>query len=196
MTLVLSMSVKAQMYYSCVHDDTSEDIYLSMNKKSLVEKEEIEKYSGWTQFLNKKWVVSGRALVKLTGSDGDASKLYIEVLPKEVEYKDGLVTLWCQIDQYGDGKYSEDYYSLKIERTENYTFQEWGCWKSMNKKPGSSYSPSSRSSAYTTSPKQKRTTTTPRTSTSSRRYIRGPRGGCYYLTASGKKQYVDRSLCN
>jgi len=27
-------------------------------------------------------------------------------------------------------------------------------------------------------------------------YIRGPRGGCYYLSASGRKQYVDRSLCN
>lgn len=27
-------------------------------------------------------------------------------------------------------------------------------------------------------------------------YIRGPRGGCYYITASGRKQYVDRSLCN
>jgi len=31
---------------------------------------------------------------------------------------------------------------------------------------------------------------------SSRGYIRGPRGGCYYYTASGRKQYVDRSLCN
>ena len=28
------------------------------------------------------------------------------------------------------------------------------------------------------------------------RYITGPRGGCYYLTASGNKEYVDRSLCN
>ncbi|QDK80883.1 hypothetical protein EXU85_20610 [Spirosoma sp. KCTC 42546] len=35
-----------------------------------------------------------------------------------------------------------------------------------------------------------------RVSTSSNYYIRGPRGGCYYLTASGRKQYVDRSLCN
>ncbi len=26
-------------------------------------------------------------------------------------------------------------------------------------------------------------------------YQRGPRGGCYYYTASGNKQYVDRSLC-
>ncbi|MVM36983.1 hypothetical protein GO730_03735 [Spirosoma sp. HMF3257] len=25
---------------------------------------------------------------------------------------------------------------------------------------------------------------------------RGPRGGCYYITGSGRKQYVDRSLCN
>lgn len=26
-------------------------------------------------------------------------------------------------------------------------------------------------------------------------YIRGPRGGCYYINGSGNKQYVDRSLC-
>lgn len=44
---------------------------------------------------------------------------------------------------------------------------------------------------------------TPRTSRSHARrsystyhvYIRGPRGGCYYITGSGNKQYVDRSLC-
>ena len=27
-------------------------------------------------------------------------------------------------------------------------------------------------------------------------YIRGPMGGCYYISASGSKRYVDRSLCN
>jgi len=27
-------------------------------------------------------------------------------------------------------------------------------------------------------------------------YIRGPRGGCYTITKSGNKRYVDRSLCN
>ena len=27
------------------------------------------------------------------------------------------------------------------------------------------------------------------------RYIRGPRGGCYTVSASGRKNYVDRSLC-
>lgn len=26
-------------------------------------------------------------------------------------------------------------------------------------------------------------------------YIRGPRGGCYTITRSGNKRYVDRSLC-
>lgn len=30
----------------------------------------------------------------------------------------------------------------------------------------------------------------------SRTYYTGPRGGCYYLSGSGKKVYVDRSLCN
>jgi Protein of unknown function (DUF4236) len=33
-------------------------------------------------------------------------------------------------------------------------------------------------------------------STSGHGYIRGPRGGCYYLSGSGRKVYVDRSLCN
>lgn len=31
---------------------------------------------------------------------------------------------------------------------------------------------------------------------SSNGYIRGPRGGCYYLSGSGRKVYVDRGLCN
>ena len=29
-----------------------------------------------------------------------------------------------------------------------------------------------------------------------RTYIRGPRGGCYYISPSGRKVYVDRSMCN
>ena len=29
-----------------------------------------------------------------------------------------------------------------------------------------------------------------------RKYYRGPRGGCYYYSASGKKVYVDHSYCN
>lgn len=33
-------------------------------------------------------------------------------------------------------------------------------------------------------------------SATGRTYIRGPRGGCYYLNSSGKKTYVDRGLCN
>ena len=31
--------------------------------------------------------------------------------------------------------------------------------------------------------------------TGARKYITGPRGGCYYVTASGRKQYVDHSMC-
>lgn len=30
---------------------------------------------------------------------------------------------------------------------------------------------------------------------SSRVYYTGKRGGCYYLNSSGRKEYVDRSLC-
>jgi hypothetical protein len=31
---------------------------------------------------------------------------------------------------------------------------------------------------------------------SSREYIRGPRGGCYYINSNGNKTYVDRSMCD
>ena len=30
----------------------------------------------------------------------------------------------------------------------------------------------------------------------SRTYLRGSRGGCYYLNSNGKKTYVERGLCN
>ena len=33
-------------------------------------------------------------------------------------------------------------------------------------------------------------------SNTGRVYIRGPRGGCYYISGSGSKVYVDRSVCN
>jgi hypothetical protein len=33
------------------------------------------------------------------------------------------------------------------------------------------------------------------TSTNSRNYITGPRGGCYYINANGNKVYVDHSYC-
>jgi hypothetical protein len=36
----------------------------------------------------------------------------------------------------------------------------------------------------------------PTRSTADRAYIRGPRGGCYYISGSGRKVYVDRSMCN
>lgn len=36
----------------------------------------------------------------------------------------------------------------------------------------------------------------PTRSTADKVYIRGPRGGCYYISGSGRKVYVDRGMCN
>ena len=36
----------------------------------------------------------------------------------------------------------------------------------------------------------------PPRSTANKIYIRGPRGGCYYISGSGRKVYVDRGMCN
>lgn len=51
---------------------------------------------------------------------------------------------------------------------------------------------STRSSSLPSEP----TTLPPVRRTESNGFIRGPRGGCYYLSGSGRKVYVDRGLCN
>ncbi|WP_159732466.1 hypothetical protein [Sphingobacterium sp. 18053] len=48
----------------------------------------------------------------------------------------------------------------------------------------------------TSSSPSPRRTNTSKSSSSSRNYIRGPRGGCYYINSNGNKTYVDRSMCN
>jgi len=42
----------------------------------------------------------------------------------------------------------------------------------------------------------KPTSTTNSEKTTTRTYIRGSRGGCYYINSNGNKTYVDRNLCN
>jgi len=66
--------------------------------------------------------------------------------------------------------------------------------------PSETYTPrtASPSQSYLTSPEPSAapaSSYSPRSSGGSG-YIRGPRGGCYTFSASGKKRYVDRSLCN
>lgn len=57
------------------------------------------------------------------------------------------------------------------------------------------------SSSLVASTKEKSSTSTPKVQLKSKRgrtsqYITGPRGGCYYINANGKKTYVDHSYCN
>ena len=33
------------------------------------------------------------------------------------------------------------------------------------------------------------------TKTADRKYVKGPRGGCYYMSAGGEKKYVDKKFC-
>ena len=44
--------------------------------------------------------------------------------------------------------------------------------------------------------KKKSSSYSSRSYSSGREYYTGPRGGCYYYSGSGKKVYVDRSLCH
>ena len=50
-------------------------------------------------------------------------------------------------------------------------------------------------SPYASESNARRTYSAP-PSSATRAFIRGPRGGCYTISANGNKRYVDRSLCN
>ncbi|WP_149912566.1 hypothetical protein [Sphingobacterium cavernae] len=63
-----------------------------------------------------------------------------------------------------------------------------GTWEYVNSKSISSNPSSSNNNIQTVRSNS--------TNNSGRTYIRGPRGGCYYINRNGGKTYVDRSLCN
>ncbi|MFD2598672.1 DUF3157 family protein [Sphingobacterium corticis] len=52
------------------------------------------------------------------------------------------------------------------------------------------------SSSDYTSTSNKSASSRSTSASSSKKYIRGPRGGCYYINRNGNKTYVDRSMCN
>jgi hypothetical protein len=57
--------------------------------------------------------------------------------------------------------------------------------------PSPASTPSARSGASTTARER-----SPASGSNARGYYRGPRGGCYTFSASGRKRYVDHSYCN
>jgi hypothetical protein len=55
---------------------------------------------------------------------------------------------------------------------------------------------SDREPVRVTAPAETYSLPQPTRSTTDKVYVRGPRGGCYYISGSGRKVYVDRSMCN
>lgn len=68
-----------------------------------------------------------------------------------------------------------------------------GTWEYVKDKSTSSNINQFKSTSSSPSPRK---TNTSKSSSSSGNYIRGPRGGCYYINSNGNKTYVDRSMCN
>ncbi len=68
-----------------------------------------------------------------------------------------------------------------------------GTWEYVKDKFTSSNINQFKSTSSSPSPRK---TNKSKSSSSSRNYIRGPRGGCYYINSNGNKTYVDRSMCN
>lgn len=68
-----------------------------------------------------------------------------------------------------------------------------GTWEYVKDRSTSSNINQFKSTSFSPSPRR---TNSSKSSSSSRNYIRGPRGGCYYINSNGNKTYVDRNMCN
>lgn len=104
----------------------------------------------------------------------------------------------CTLSLYAQNQYATTSDGKKVLLKSNGT---WEYVKNNASTTNNLYSGGSKSTTTQTSSRTTNTATTrsrpssARTSTG-RTYIRGPRGGCYYINSNGNKTYVDRSLCN
>src|SRR5690606_5320325 len=71
-----------------------------------------------------------------------------------------------------------------------------GTWEYVNKQSTTTRNAVSNTTRTTTPTVQPRKNNSSTSASSGRTYIRGPRGGCYYINRNGNKTYVDRSFCN
>jgi endonuclease YncB( thermonuclease family) len=99
-------------------------------------------------------------------------KLYAQA---ELDARDAASGLWFQSNFVAPWDYR------KGVRSEN---------KKLDASSQKSQNVPTNSQAQTTTVSESRSTIS-----GGREYITGPRGGCYYINASGNKTYVDRSLC-
>ncbi len=65
-----------------------------------------------------------------------------------------------------------------------------------SKRGGTNTTAATTATTTTATPREEATGNGRASSSGGRAYIRGSRGGCYYLSGSGRKVYVDRDLCN
>lgn len=91
--------------------------------------------------------------------------------------------------------YAQDQYATTADG-KRVILRSNGTWAYVNNQQGTPINRVSSSGNRTTPSTVKPTNNNSSSVTSGRTYIRGPRGGCYYINRNGNKTYVDRSLCN
>lgn len=94
---------------------------------------------------------------------------------------------------YAQNKYATTTDGKRVLLKSNGTLEYVSTGQSMTSSATQVNRLSSGSSSTTSSTK---TNTAPARKSTGRRYIKGSRGGCYYINSNGNKTYVDRSLCN
>jgi hypothetical protein len=184
-----------QMFPDCLVEG-SESRYESVGANSKMPDAILKNKEAFVELLNWEFIVSTEDSIQVVGKDGTYQGKHLIIRPFEIEAHGGQIDLLVKLKH--NEKWLIGYYTLELIPGVDVFFQSSRCWKKkkyLQRNPSTqravvrpTYRPSTRSSSSGTGTKH--------ISKSSRRYIRGPRGGCYYLSGSGKKVYVSRSLCN
>ncbi len=190
-----------------VHSQVEGNLYELENKKKQF-KFEIENLTDSIKIINLKIakIESGKFLKKIKDStftgiaikgaklkkDSNVFADIITTFEEDVEviildYKNGYFEI-CKNSLSG---YMNEMWLKKSDLVSNFIQSRKAELKLNHRKNGSS-------SNYTSSLKRTKRSNSYKSTTRKRyrTYIKGTRGGCYYINSRGNKTYVDRSLCN
>src|SRR5690606_22727633 len=101
-----------------------------------------------------------------------------------------IVALLTATTLFGQNQYATTTNGKKVLLKDN------GTWEYVTTSKTTTGQTNRVTSGTSTTPRTKAQSSSSSVKSTGRRYIRGPRGGCYYINKNGGKTYVDRSMCN
>lgn len=206
----ICVSLECQIFYSCISTVKNNDLLLHYDSLSnTIPPEEIQLAETEFQKIidSELMIVSSNDSIVIEDENNNTYTFYprIAILPTGYIIEGSSYTVECRVlvDKEGDRRiWSGNTYSINKSNFQDVKVHDLDCYVRMvnarNRELSRSridYFLNSSVGSRTVNSRRSNTNLSSR-GTTTRRYFRGPRGGCYYINSNGNKTYVDRSYCN